>query len=403
MSRATTPGSKPARELAHQFLVHCLQARWDPSLLGVAQELVQRQHFDGGAVLRAARVEGVAPLVYQAVRGKEIVPVQEELALRRAYEHAALRNTFLFHQLEAVLHRFEAEGVEVMLLKGAALSRTVYGSAAVRPLGDLDLLVRAADVDLALQLLWSDGYRTTSGELPRARDVIPHTNQVMLFRRNQLETLIEVHWHLFWFPFYRVSVPMEWIWDTALHTNFGEAPAWLLSPEALLLHLCAHTVQHESRLGHYRLLWIQDIVELLTRYETQINWVLLLSRARGFRLLLPLRHVLGHLTRDWPASIPPKVLRQLDDLCPEEREEKAYAQFVNVSGCAEAHSWASLRSLPSLRSRVRFALRVLFFPSAGYMRIRYRPKHPALTAFYYPYRWIAGLRHALSSSRKRPA
>ena len=59
--------------------------------------------------------------------------------------------------LGGVLDLLETSGIEPMLLKGAALSETVYPPG-LRPMADIDILVRTGDVEEALALLRKHGW-----------------------------------------------------------------------------------------------------------------------------------------------------------------------------------------------------------------------------------------------------
>lgn len=126
----------------------------------------------------------------------------------------------------------------------------------------------------------------------------------------------------------------------------------------------------------------------------------LLAQAEAFQLVLPVRQVLGHVARDWPVAIPPEVFGQAGDLRPSKTEEKTFTRFVSLAESGDSRSWEDLRSLPGWGARLRFAWRVLIFPSTDYMQRRYRPSHRALIPLYYPYRRVLGLRKALPIARR---
>jgi hypothetical protein len=63
-------------------------------------------------------------------------------------------------ELGAVLQSLATAGVTPVLLKGAALARTVCDNPGPRPMDDVDLLLREADVPAALRELAALGYAT---------------------------------------------------------------------------------------------------------------------------------------------------------------------------------------------------------------------------------------------------
>jgi hypothetical protein len=60
-------------------------------------------------------------------------------------------------------------GIEAVCLKGFAIAHTHYADPAARILGDLDLLVRAADLDRTIRLLAGHGFRFRTAAAPRSR------------------------------------------------------------------------------------------------------------------------------------------------------------------------------------------------------------------------------------------
>ncbi len=370
-------------ESVKRFLRLCLRHRWDPTALGAARTLTTHGDFDWDGLRQVAQAEGLAPLLYRIVRGQNLLPLSVKQDLRRAYDENVLRNTFLFHKLEEVLRHLATEGVDIILLKGAALSKTVYGSAGVRPMGDLDLLVREEDVPTALRVLPALGYETVPP--------LAYRSEVMLRKQGLVETVIEVHWNLFVPPYYQHVLPIDWFWQTALPVRIGNAPSLVLGPEAQVLHLCGHLLLHHS--GE-ELLWLHDVAEVIAFYREQIDWEQVLARAQAYDLVLPTQQILTRVGEEWQAPIPPDVLERLRALRPSRDEERVFAWLAARHSSAAQRFWADLASMPGWGPRLRFVWRNLF-PPAGYVQHCYRIAHPLLLPLYYPYRWFLGLRSAL--------
>ena len=374
-----------------QFLLLCLRGRWDPTVLERARALSARNELDWDALRQVAYVEGVAPLLYHIARGQDLLPPPVEENLRIVYYHHTSRNLRLFHKLEDVVGHLTAEGVPVILLKGAALAQTVYRNA-VRPMVDLDLLVRQEDVLTALRVLSALGYEPAHAE-HRAGYLFAYKNEMMLVKPGELRAPIEIHWSLFGPLYYQQAVPMDWFWQTALPVHIGDASAWMLSPEAQVLHLCAHMPLQHSGEGELRLLWLHDVAEVIAFYQEQIDWDQVLARARAYDLVLPVQQILIRVGDEWQAPIPPAVLERLRALRPSRDEERVFAWLTSAHRSAQRF-WVDLASMPGWGPRLRFAW-CIFFPSAGYMQRCYRIPRRFLVPLYYPYRWFMGLRDTL--------
>ena len=61
--------------------------------------------------------------------------------MHSAYLKNLSRNTFLYNQLEEIDSLAEKENIKIVLLKGAALEKTLYGNKGLRQMSDIDILV----------------------------------------------------------------------------------------------------------------------------------------------------------------------------------------------------------------------------------------------------------------------
>lgn len=75
------------------------------------------------------------------------------LRLKKEYQWSLARNMILFDELGRVLEAFNEAGIDVIVLKGAALAQTIYPDIALRPMGDVDLLVKKEGLEKAENLL----------------------------------------------------------------------------------------------------------------------------------------------------------------------------------------------------------------------------------------------------------
>jgi hypothetical protein len=366
----------------------CLRHRCDPGGGAALRARIGALDADAWETLRAlAEAERVAPLLHDALGGLGLAPATVVDSLRQSRRATWLRNLLLLRELARALQRLAAAGVPAIVLKGVALVEAVYGDASLRPMGDVDLLVRRGDLAEASNALRQIGYAFGRAEThPGA--LAEHENELLFCKRDRIDVQLDVHWSLFDSPFYQAHIAMDWFWDTAQPLSINGTPALMLGPEALLIHLCGHLALHHGGAG---LLWSYDIVELVRRYGERLDWAALLRKIGEYDLVLPVRGVLVALGAEWDARLPAEVLAALR-LHPHSRAEaRAAARMSRSEHPAGRRFWADLASMPGWRQRVRFALTNLF-PSAAYMRHRYGVTHPLLLPLYYPYRWLRGLR-----------
>ena len=160
-----------------------------------------------------------------------------------------LRMATLSHRLDRTLEVLTAADIPVLLLKGAALGRTVYGSLPRRPMLDIDVLVsadRASDVrTLAIRAGWVPTHLDDASEYYGGHFHLPPLADGLGFGFN-----LEIHTGLFvaGHPF---AWPLEDLWARSrpLPHGAGRVP----SPEDILLHTVLHfSWSHMARVGPWR-------------------------------------------------------------------------------------------------------------------------------------------------------
>ncbi len=193
----------------------------------------------------------VGPLVHSALRRVPLPPDARPALeiLKSAYVATAARNAVLFRELTTVLGALSAERIPVIVLKGAALADTVYAERALRPMADIDLLIREEDLEEAERRLGSIGYEAAHD--PRTKEDLRGRHHHWVFRSARpgaSDIPIELHWNLD-----PPGRPAAWdipaLFERAEAASIAGADALVLCPEDFLLHLCVHLCRHRFNGG----------------------------------------------------------------------------------------------------------------------------------------------------------
>lgn len=304
-------------------------------------------------VLRIAEHHNVLPLLYRALRGfPGVVPSTTLDELRDHYALNAQRNLRFTAELFRVLDCLEAHAIPAIPFKGPVLAETVYGDLALRSFSDLDVLVRPADVLRAKAALATLGY-TPSAQLPPAMErAYVATGYEYSFDGPAGRNLLEIQWGIL--PrFYAVQFDCDALFDRSGLTKVSGRTVHTLSPEDLLLVLCAHAAKH----AWVRLGWLRDIAGVL---QHPADWSLVEQHARelGICRIVAVSLLLTH--RLFGASIPDS-LRELGRA--DHEAEPLSEQIARDLPGAEEHNSESLqyfRLMLRLRERTRDQLRFLF-------------------------------------------
>lgn len=205
------------------------------------------------------------------------VPEEVLHRLQEAYFLHAARNTIILQDLRAMIRIFGQRGIDAIVLKGACLAETVYDDIALRPMHDIDILIRKEDLSVVQEVLLGMGYGPFIRP-PVAEQILRHHHLIPFTRPGRPS--VEIHAAL---TSSRgpCAMDMDGFWNRARSADFGGVPALILSPEDLLLHLCLHfSANHRFSILEMRNLC--DISETIKRYHEEIDWQALGDRARGY-------------------------------------------------------------------------------------------------------------------------
>jgi hypothetical protein len=268
-----------------------------------------RERVDWDTVSDIAYAHRVAPLLLRGLESLRLpVPASCRQALKRAYVANAAHNAAVFRTLAAVFETFALEGIEVVALKGAGLAETVYRDRALRPMNDLDLLVREEVLEDAAAALRRIGYEPepsarTAAELRqihhhwRFRSVGPAAPDVP----------VELHWRLDP-PGWPWRVDLEAVRARAATTPFSSGRGSVLAPEDLLATLPLHICRHRFRGG---LISLCDIAAIVTTHGDRIDWQAVAERATAWQAGAHVDVVLRLTAEILGAAVPPELFDAL--------------------------------------------------------------------------------------------
>ena len=386
------------------FLRTCLQSSWYAPALADAETLAQQPGWDWAAVTAAATRARVAPLLFHALQDVPWVPdmVRPGLVwqeLERQYVFTAARAVWLQRDLAELLAALTEAGIPHIVLKGAVLGQALYDNVALRPFGDLDVLVHAADIDGAKAVAEGLGYATVGTPMHRDRGPEFLLKEIHLHKNGSArEANLDLHWHLFKPPVMSPAQTPDWFWETAVPAHIRETPTQMLGPEAQVVYLSTHVGEQHAEglaLGSlHTLLWLNDIAMVIARHADEIDWTEVLTRTNSYGLMAPVRAVLLHLAHQWAVPIPASMVGALAEpaaATAKDRTLELLTADTPVNGPVHRGFFVTMAGLPSWPSRVRFALHA-GVPSWAYMQKRYKVRRPVLTPLFYVYRGLVGVR-----------
>jgi hypothetical protein len=267
----------PLPDTAYVLVGRCLA----PSLTDIQKDELAlhlaRPNIRWENLLAEANRQHATPLWYVRLQEHGLLAhLPADLTAYLAELHAAnrARNRMLRDELAMILEIFNAQGIPVILLKGAAtFADALYADDGARLMGDMDLLVREEHLREAERLLMMEGYVDDPANIS-PYDVWPgnarHAHIPGLLHMKK-KTAVELHYKVAYGQAGRI-LTAEAAWASALSGTFrGHVVAWLY-PHHRLLHNALHaTLPHREFLqARVRLSDIAEFVALIARYPAEV-------------------------------------------------------------------------------------------------------------------------------------
>lgn len=230
---------------------------------------------DWGLVAQLAEREKLLPVLWGYLRTHaELIPEPVRDAFRRRASSTEFRMVSTELALHKLLREFDRIGVRVMLLKGAALAATVYGSFPRRPMGDLDILVPASDAERAWEHVRGLGWTLEYENGDEFYGEFHHL--AALVDPSPMKLILEIHRSMLPFggPF---TFDESALWADAVPVKLGGADAFVPSDLHQLLHLSVHFAWSHMFSGLGRT--VRDVTTLV--YAHPIDWDAFVALARG--------------------------------------------------------------------------------------------------------------------------
>lgn len=213
------------------------------------------------------------------------------------------RNQALLRAARPVIEALREQRVPVILLKGAALT-AAYGSAALRPMSDVDLLVPTAEAERARAICSAAGF-TPSSRLPASYLPLVHA----MGYRDVAGHELDLHWHALW-ECCQADADAD-LWERAVPLRVGGGEVLALAPAHQVLHIVAHGLRWSQSPSLH---WLADLVLLLRRAAGTIRWGDLAQATLARGLVLQLRSALEYARDRLQAPVPAWALADLERL-----------------------------------------------------------------------------------------
>ena len=285
------------------FIIHCLRSEFGGGINNKFAD-INLSTIDWNTVFERSIQWGVAPLLYAIMKKRfdlskvEVIAGQFLQNIRVEFIRTLVTNERNFTELREIAKAFCAVGIKTLLLKGSHLAQYIYQNIGLRPMIDIDILVKKEDLHKAGQLLVRMGYvypelsqgvydsfkvskdaRGQAGLLEYYKTDHHHLHP---FRNSKGINNLDIHWTLVP-PSLPLDIDTEGLWNRAQSKKYNDTDVLILSPEDILLHLSLHT-SYRDKFKIYALRSLCDITAAINYYDNRIDWEELNVRARKWKV-----------------------------------------------------------------------------------------------------------------------
>ncbi|MBD3182189.1 hypothetical protein GF312_07850 [Candidatus Poribacteria bacterium] len=193
--------------------------------------------------------QGIGPMLYFHLRDKASFnefPRHFCQYLSGQYYLNSQRISVMMDELYTILDAFNENRIDVIPLKGSLLNVLYYKDPGLRPMADIDLLVKPVDMECIHNLLSKMGYKVLNESWRHRVYVIAKASRKLVLEGEHPENprQLEIHFDIrenFLGVDYRLS---DLMWNNCHPGKIGNSSGMILDPWALLIHLLLHTNRH---------------------------------------------------------------------------------------------------------------------------------------------------------------
>lgn len=282
------------------------------------------------------------PLLYRNLSAHGV----DDPALKRlkgVCRHTWSKNQMTLQAGVAVLRGMAEEGIDTMVLKGAALVMSGAMRADERTMNDFDLLIKPEQLQAALGMLARFGW-TPSDEGPQRQPrFMP--NYVRYWHshgfRDREGRQLDLHWHVLHQCCHDSAD--DAFWEASLPVTWQGVPTRTLGPADQLLHLFVHGIYGQRSEGVAVLRWLPDAVAVIRHHAggagtadgDGVDWTRLTQQAQARRLIMPVRAAVEYLRGFGVVRVPESTVHALGAMAPdpiEVREFRAHGKRGGMLG-----------------------------------------------------------------------
>jgi hypothetical protein len=395
-----------------KLLLYCSRLSINEDIKCKIEEILSNV-LDWNYIVDCSIKQGISPLFswnLKKVNNVKDVPSEIMKNLEKMYYSNLARNILLYDELSKILTAFKKAGIDTIVLKGAFLAEEIYKNIGLRPMNDIDLLIKEEDLQKAKIELVKLKYSATIIFSTKFHEQFQTAwSEELPFIHQDKKIDIEIHWDIE--PrqnHYKVDINK--FWNNTKSVKIAGIETLTFAPEDILQHLCLHVHKHVN-LGSAPparpLRDYCDIAEVTRYYNDTINWNYLLKSSKEYGIEEPIFQGLFISKEYFGALVPEDILSELEPVKSSISFEKIFKGLTKNNSnknnlCLEMSYLVNLKTVKGIWNKSRIVFGDIF-PSKEFMMYRYSITNEKQVYRYYLTRSGTAFQWGLTILRQLPS
>lgn len=308
-------------------------------------------------------------------------PVEVYNIMKGRYLQSAVTALACERQLKEILSAFQHEEIQFIVLKGIAAAWSLYPDPAMRPVSDIDILVRPGDVAKSGIILEHLGYSCSN---KCSRISLERYHEEKYLRDKSKDCTVEIQWNIY--PCYSINVLADTrpLFARAVKVDMHGVSFDTLHPVDALIFSSNHMVYGHGSVG-IRLSWIMDTAFLCNMLKQPDDWIKLENRSIDYMARGPVEKALK-MAQHWSGLRIPDDFGDFSRWPEPSARELLLGEFIRTGNPVTGLKFA-FSTQRSARGKLRYLISVAF-PPADSIAKSYSVKSKWQLPAAYVRRWI---------------
>jgi len=298
-----------------ELLISCCSVKVGEAAMHAARRVLQKP-LDWAGVVETSIVHAVSPLLYYGLNQvlqlepqNRAIPSGVLEELQQLFRANQVRSRRMYRVVGEIFKAFKSAGLAAMALKDIQLARVIYPDPGLRPMGDIDILIRQEQYQDVAKCMTQLGFTARPPDLHfTLKYGLGHH-----FYRPTDNVWVDLQWNIMqreWDVYHEgnFDFQIDQMWGAATTMSVDDFEMMVPKQEDMLFHLCLHLEGHK----YSELILFCDIAEFLRHFNHQLDWHYLIELTKKYRAESSVYYVLFLVQQLFGSPLPLSLLNELE-------------------------------------------------------------------------------------------